>query len=156
MKINPKIAILTVSDTRNLEDDFSGLKIAELLAAADIEVLERLIVQDDIEQIRTGFRQFSKADVIISNGGTGLAKRDVTFEALAPEISQDIPGFGEFFRSLSFAEIGTHAMASRAFAFFTAEDQLVFVLPGSTNACELATSKLIIPELFHLLKERRK
>jgi molybdenum cofactor synthesis domain-containing protein len=154
-KLTLSLDILTVSDTRNLLTDLSGQKIAEIAEHNGISVNERQVVLDDIDEIRAGLSAFD-ADVIISNGGTGLAKRDVTFEAVQPLIAQEIPGFGEFFRALSFEEIGTHAMASRALAFFNANDQLIFVLPGSTNAVKLAMEKLILPEIYHLIKERRK
>lgn len=155
-KLNLTIGILTISDTRNLLTDLSGQKIAEIAEIADLNIFDRLVKKDEPAEIRAGFDALLGADVIITNGGTGIAKRDVTFEALQPLIAQEIFGFGELFRLLSFQEIGTHAIASRALAFFTATDKLVFVLPGSPNACELAMNKLILPEIYHLIKERRK
>ena len=155
-KISLQIGILTVSDTRNLDNDFSGLKIQELAQEKELQVVNRLVVKDDIQQIRTGFETLAGLDVVICNGGTGIAKRDVTFESLQPLMQQELPGFGELFRALSFQEIGSHALASRATCFFTAQDQLVFVLPGSTSACELAMQRLILPEIYHLIKEKRK
>ena len=155
-KLILSIGILTVSDTRDLLTDLSGQKIAELAINNGLQVIDRIVVHDDVAKIQTGFELLRTADVLISNGGTGLAKRDVTLEAIQPLIAQEIPGFGEFFRALSFEEIGTHALASRATAFFTTDDKLVFVLPGSTHAAQLAMEKLILPEIYHLIKERRK
>ena len=148
-----KISILTISDTRNLENDLSGKKIEEL--AQEHEILTRKIVKDERTDIQQAYEKLD-TEIIITNGGTGLAKRDVTFEALQPFVSREIPGFGEIFRKLSYEEIGSHAIASRAFAFFNHKDQLTFVLPGSTKACELAMKKLILAELEHLIHERRK
>ena len=150
-----KIQIITISDTRNLETDLSGQKIEAMLADAQLPA-DRILVHDDIAEIRDAFAASTAADVIIANGGTGIAKRDVTFEAVQPFVSQELPGFGEIFRQLSFLDIGSHAIASRAMAFFNRSDQLIFILPGSTKACELAVSQLILPEMEHLLYERRK
>lgn len=150
------IGILTISDTRNLLTDLSGQTIEQIITDHQLIVTDRMVVSDDVEAIHSGLEQLWDADVLITTGGTGLAKRDVTFEAVQPLIAQEIPGFGEFFRLLSFKEIGTHAMASRSLAFFTEDDKLVFVLPGSTHAVTLAMKQLILPEIYHLIKERRK
>lgn len=155
-KIDLKLGILTISDTREMEDDQSGQTIATLACEHGLKVAQRLIRKDDIAQIQDGLSELAQMDVIITNGGTGIAKRDVTFEAVQPLIHQEIPGFGELFRYLSYQAIGSHAMASRACAFFSNSDQLVFVLPGATQACQLAMQQLILPEIYHLIKERRK
>ncbi|ATO54292.1 MogA/MoaB family molybdenum cofactor biosynthesis protein [Loigolactobacillus coryniformis] len=151
-------AILTVSDTRNLDNDKSGQTIATALGTAEITVTQRLVVPDDIVAIQSAFLQLelTEPDMIITNGGTGIAQRDVTFDALEPLLPVTIPGFGEHFRQISFTEIGTRALASRALAGFNVRDQLCFVLPGSTNACQTALQQLILPEWQHLLFERRK
>ena len=151
-------AILTISDTRTLDNDKSGQIIATALATAKVTVKQRLVVRDDIVAIQSAFLQLEQAnpDLIITNGSTGIARRDVTIPALKPLLPVIIPGFGEHFRQLSFAEIGTHALASRAIAGFNVRQQLCFVLPGSTNACHTAVQQLILPELKHLLFERRK
>lgn len=151
-------AILTVSDTRNLDNDKSGQTIATALGTAEITVTQRLVVPDDIVAIQSAFLQLelTEPDLIITNGGTGIAQRDVTFDALEPLLPVTIPGFGEHFRQISFTEIGTRALASRALAGFNVRDQLCFVLPGSTNACQTALQQLILPEWQHLLFERRK
>ncbi|MBO0450411.1 molybdenum cofactor biosynthesis protein MoaB [Enterococcus sp. MJM12] len=155
MKVN--VSILTVSDTRSLADDFSGQLIFELLTKKNFNPSRHIIVKDDCAAITHGVGSLvANSDAIILNGGTGIAKRDVTFEAITPLLVQEIPGFGELFRYLSFKEIGSHALASRALAGFTQDDTLLFCLPGSTKACQLGMEKLILPELVHLLKERRK
>jgi molybdenum cofactor synthesis domain-containing protein len=148
-----KIGILTISDTRDVASDSSGQVIADFLSAHE---LTRKIVRDELTDIQAMLAELTACDVIITTGGTGIARRDVTFEALAPLIATEIPGFGELFRQLSFAEIGTHALASRALAFFDADNRLIFALPGSTNAVTLAMKQLILPEMAHLIKERRK
>lgn len=147
------IKILTISDTRDLESDKSGQLIASLLGNA--YQLSRELVKDEILEISHAIEK-EDFDILICNGGTGIAKRDLTFEAVQPFIAQEIPGFGEIFRWLSYQDIGSHAIASRALAFFTKSDKLIFALPGSTKACQLAMEKLILPELDHLIKERRK
>ncbi|EAD5842372.1 TPA: MogA/MoaB family molybdenum cofactor biosynthesis protein [Listeria innocua] len=151
-------SILTISDTRNLETDTSGKLIQSLLEAAGHQVITRVIVPDDAPRIK---QEMDKLAVngsfcLITNGGTGIAKRDVTYEALFATIQQEIPGFGEIFRMLSYEEVGSRAMVSRAFAGFSKSGLLIFALPGSSNASRLATEKLIIPELPHLIAERQK
>ncbi|WP_125979932.1 MogA/MoaB family molybdenum cofactor biosynthesis protein [Loigolactobacillus iwatensis] len=151
-------AILTISDTRSLASDKSGQYISQALAEQEVKMAKRLVVKDDVVEIQSAFLQLEqlKIDLLITNGGTGIAKRDVTFPALEPLLSVPIPGFGEAFRSLSYSEIGSHALASRAMAGFNTREQLCFVLPGSTNACKTALNQLILPEFSHLLFERRK
>lgn len=151
------ISIITISDTRDLTTDLSGQLIETNLFGKDFTVKKRVVVKDDITAIRQALQTLSPGcDVLILNGGTGIAKRDVTFEAVAPLLVQEIPGFGELFRYLSFQEIGSHAMASRALAGFDINDTVIFCLPGSQKACRLGMEELILPELGHLLEERRK
>ncbi|MBC1520649.1 MogA/MoaB family molybdenum cofactor biosynthesis protein [Listeria aquatica] len=151
-------AILTISDTRTLETDASGMMIKELLEASGHPVLERVLVPDDADEIRLALKRLEEKQIscLISTGGTGISKRDVTFEALFQQIEQEIPGFGELFRMISYQEIGSKAMASRAFAGFTKRDSLFFALPGSKNAVQTGMQNLILPELPHLIAERRK
>jgi molybdenum cofactor biosynthesis protein B len=151
-------AILTVSDTRQLATDKSGQWLEQALIAAGVQVLDRQVVPDDLVEIQAAFLSFEQTtvDLIITNGGTGIAQRDVTFPALQPLLPTPIPGFGETFRELSYREIGTHALASRAMAGFNVREQLCYVLPGSTGACKTAFEQLIAPEYEHLLFERRK
>jgi molybdenum cofactor biosynthesis protein B len=143
------VAVLTVSDTRTPETDTSGALIAEKLAAAGHKIAARLILPDDLERLRAQARAWiddPNVHAVISTGGTGLTKRDVTPEALAPLLTKPIPGFGELFRMLSYAEIGSSTIESRAFAG-VAGDTLVFCLPGSTGACRLGMEKIVLEQL---------
>ncbi|EBD1472725.1 MogA/MoaB family molybdenum cofactor biosynthesis protein [Listeria monocytogenes] len=152
-------SILTISDTRNLDTDTSGQLIQSALENAGHEVISRIVVPDDVTLIKQKINELAVNDgsfCLITNGGTGIARRDVTYEALFATIQQEIPGFGEIFRMLSYEEVGSRAMVSRAFAGFSENGLLIFALPGSSNACQLAMQKLIIPELPHLIAERQK
>lgn len=143
------IAILTVSDTRTRENDTSGDVIQERLTTAGHKVAARAILRDDVEKLREQLRAWmadKNVDAVISTGGTGLTKRDVTPEAFEPLFTKTIPGFGELFRWLSYGEIGTSTIESRAFAG-VADDTLVFCLPGSTGACRTGMDKIILPQL---------
>lgn len=150
-----KVAILTVSDSRTLDDDTSGKLIAETMLNNGLSLLTRVVVNDDIVNIQTAYLQLEQAspDIIITNGGTGIAQRDVTIPAIRPLLAKIIPGFGEAFRQISFEEIGTRALASQALAGFNYRNQLTYCLPGSKNACRTALDKLILPEYDHLLFE---
>ena len=145
--------VLTVSDTRNAKSDRSGTLIMEALEAAGRSVTVRRIVRDDPLSIQREVIDAlgdENCDALIITGGTGIAPRDVTFESVEPFLSTEIPGFGELFRMLSYEEIGSAAMLSRAFAG-VAGDMLIIGLPGSPNAVKLAMDKLVIPELGHLV-----
>ncbi|MFO0943063.1 MAG: MogA/MoaB family molybdenum cofactor biosynthesis protein [Pirellulales bacterium] len=151
------LAILTVSDTRTLETDKSGLFLQQSMDSAGHKVVSRAIVKDVIEQIRGAIRQLASnefLDAILLTGGTGLSPRDVTPEAVAPLLDAEIPGFGELFRMLSYQEIGAASMLSRAIAGRMGK-LLIFCLPGSTNAVRLAAEKLLVPELPHLVHHSR-
>jgi molybdenum cofactor biosynthesis protein B len=143
------IAVLTVSDTRTRENDTSGDVIQERLTTAGHKIAARAILRDDVEKLREQLRAWmadKSVDAVISTGGTGLTKRDVTPEAFEPLFTKTIPGFGELFRWLSYEEIGTSTIESRAFAG-VADDTLVFCLPGSTGACRTGMDKIILPQL---------
>jgi molybdenum cofactor biosynthesis protein B len=143
------VAVLTVSDTRTLDTDTSGSTMVELLERAGHRVSARLIIADDLERIREQLRVWIAdvtIEVIIATGGTGITARDVTPEALAPLLDKPIPGFGELFRYLSFADIGAATIQSRAEAGLAGRT-LVFALPGSTGAVRLALDKIILPQL---------
>ena len=150
-------AIVTASDTRTEGDDASGTELAQGLTAAGIAVVDRRIARDDVlaltHAIRAGIA--AGADAVLVTGGTGIAPRDVTPEALAALGARALPGFGEIFRALSFAEIGPAAMLSRATAGIVGRT-VVFALPGSPAACRLALSRLILPELPHLVAQLKK
>ena len=147
--VSLRIAVLTVSDTRTLETDKSGALARELLQGAGHDVGIHKIVKDDVDAIRTELREWKSSgsiDVIVMTGGTGIAARDVTPEALAPLVSKPIAGFGELFRWLSYSDIGTATIQSRAEAALVGKT-LVFALPGSTGAVRLALEKIILPQL---------
>jgi molybdopterin adenylyltransferase len=144
-----RIAVLTVSDTRTLADDRSGAALIERLEAAGHELVERAIVRDELALIREQLRAWiaePHVQVVLATGGTGITARDVTPEALAPLVSKAIPGFGELFRWLSYAEIGTSTIQSRAEAAIC-DTTLVFVLPGSPNACKTAWDQILAAQL---------
>ena len=150
--------ILTVSDTRTEATDASGRAIADLLAAAGHEVAGRTIVRDEPDAVRrTVERQLATGDaqVIITTGGTGITSRDSTYEAIAGLLNKRLDGFGELFRMLSFQQIGSAAMMSRACAGLAA-GRIVVALPGSEAAVRLAMERLIIPELGHLVEQASK
>ncbi|HXG86866.1 MAG TPA: molybdenum cofactor biosynthesis protein B [Vicinamibacterales bacterium] len=147
--------VLTVSDTRTEETDSSGRVIADLLAAAGHDVIRRTIVKDDAgDVIRVVSHELSTGDVqvIITTGGTGLSSRDSTYEAISELLDKRLDGFGELFRSLSYQEIGPAAMLSRATAG-VARGKLVVALPGSEGAVRLAMTRLLLPELGHLVQQ---
>lgn len=148
-------AILTVSDTRTFETDRSGQLIQQALQAAGHSIIRYTILPDEPDQIRSQvleWCQTSELRAIILNGGTGIAPRDTTYDAIEQLLEKTLPGFGELFRSLSYAEIGSRAMASRAIAG-VCQEKLIFSLPGSSNAVKLALEKLILPELSHLVQQ---
>jgi molybdopterin adenylyltransferase len=143
------IAVLTVSDTRTPETDTSGGLLLERLERAGHRIFERRIIRDDLELIRDSLRAYiddPAVEVVIATGGTGITARDVTPEALAPLITKAIPGFGELFRWLSYAEIGAATIQSRAEAALCVTT-LVFTLPGSTGAVRLALEQILLPQL---------
>ena len=149
------VAILTVSDTRTPETDTSGDTIAEKLKAAGHRVAARVILKDDVDKLRAqvkGWIEDPKVDAVIATGGTGLTHRDITPEALTPLITKPIPGFGELFRHLSYTEIGSSTIESRAFAGICGGGTILFCLPGSTGACRLGMDKIILEQLDNRYK----
>ena len=143
------VAVLTVSDSRTHENDTSGDLVQERLTTAGHRVAARVILKDDVDKLREQVRAWvvdKNVDAVISTGGTGLTKRDITPEAITPLLTKLIPGFGELFRWLSYEEIGTSTIESRAFAG-VADTTLVFCLPGSTGACRTGMDKIILPQL---------
>lgn len=150
-----RVAVLTISDTRSVETDSSGALIQGLLSAAGHEVVEYAILKDEPDAIRERVRHLAgsgNAQAIITNGGTGIAPRDGTFEAVNGLLDKKLPGFGELFRMLSWEEVGAAAMLSRATAGLCGRT-LVFCIPGSCNAVGVAMNKLIIPEIAHIVWE---
>ncbi|HDK5677149.1 TPA: molybdenum cofactor biosynthesis protein MoaB [Staphylococcus pseudintermedius] len=155
-----RCAVLTFSDTRTTETDKGGQSVQTLLQTADfeVEIQHYMIVKDELTAIQSTVQQWltGDVDVIVTTGGTGIAPRDVTIEAVTPLLDKEIEGFGELFRYLSFTEdVGTRALLSRAVAG-TAKRTLIFCLPGSTGAVKLALNRLILPELTHLVYEMNK
>jgi len=148
------VAVLTVSDTRTPDTDTSGKYIADRLSEVGHRIVARTIVKDGELVIRAQLAAWIAdpgVDVVIATGGTGVTPRDVTPEALAPLITKPIPGFGELFRWLSFQEIGTSTIQSRAEAALCGQTY-VFLLPGSTGGVRTGLEKILIPQLDHRFK----
>jgi len=147
--------VVTVSDTRTLSSDTGGALVEEKLVEAGHVVLERRIVPDEAVALRAALSEAVANDecqALIFTGGTGIAPRDMTPDTIEPELDRVIPGFGEIFRVLSFEEIGSAAILSRALAGLK-QGRVVFVIPGSRGAVGLAMDRLIVPELGHLAGE---
>ena len=143
------ICVLTVSDTRNRETDTSGQRLQDLLQEAGHQLHQRELVKDDIYQIRAVISTWivdAQAQVILITGGTGFAGRDSTVEAVTPLFDKTVVGFGELFRQVSYEEIGTSTIQSRATAGL-ANRTLIFCLPGSTGACTTAWQRIIKDQL---------
>ena len=148
--------VLTISDTRTPATDTSGDAIVSLLEAGGHELTGRQIVKDDADAVRqVVLSQQAAADVIITTGGTGITSRDSTYEAIVGLLDKRLDGFGELFRMLSYPEIGAAAMLTRACAG-TLGRTAIFALPGSEHAVRLGISKLILPELGHVVRELRR
>jgi molybdopterin adenylyltransferase len=153
-----RCAVITLSDTRTAATDTSGKKIAELLTADSHPVVEQLLLKDEpalLQSALSKLLQREDIDAILTNGGTGISRRDQTIRIIEKTIETPLPGFGELFRQLSYQQIGSGAMLSRAVAGI-AKGKFIFAMPGSTAAVELAMTKLILPEIRHLLHELRK
>jgi molybdenum cofactor biosynthesis protein B len=152
-----RVAVLTVSDTRTEATDTSGGAIRDLLAAAGHQVTAAAIVRDDPAAV-TAFvttQLAGDAQVVITTGGTGITSRDATFEAIDALLEKRLDGFGELFRMLSYQEIGAAAMMSRATAGL-ARGKVIIALPGSEGAVRLAMTRLVVPELTHLVQQASK
>ncbi|WP_144547922.1 molybdenum cofactor biosynthesis protein B [Bacillus sp. X1(2014)] len=151
--------VITVSDTRTKETDKSGKLMIDLLEHAGHKIVDYVIVKDEAEPIQDEIVKGcarGEIDVILTNGGTGIAKRDVTIETIEKLLDKEIVGFGEIFRMLSFQEdIGSAAILSRAIAGVV-KNKAIFSTPGSTGAVKLAMNKLILPELGHVVREIQK
>lgn len=151
-----RCAILTVSDSRTEKNDRGGDTIADRIAAAGHSVAERTWVRDeamDIGRVLTEWSSREDLQVIFTTGGTGISSRDTTVEVVERFLDKRLDGFGELFRMLSFEQVGAAAMLSRAVAGLV-RGVVVFALPGSVAAVELAMDRLILPELSHLVWER--
>lgn len=148
-------AVITISDSRTEADDESGKLYKERLAQNGHRVLGYALLKNDPAAIRQKINEFLKLEgiqVIITSGGTGLSKRDVTIETVTPMLEKTMAGFGELFRSLSYLEIGTSSMLSRA-AAGVIQGKLILSLPGSLGATKTALEKIILPEIGHAVRE---
>lgn len=156
--IAARCAVLTLSDTRTAADDVSGQRIMTMLRDAGHVVSEYEVLKDDAGPLETALDRLlgrSDIDLILTTGGTGIAKRDQAISVVERKITTPLPGFGELFRMLSWQQIGSGAMMSRA-AGGIANGKTIFAMPGSVKAVELAMEKLILPEIGHLVYEMRK
>ncbi|MEM2087575.1 MAG: molybdenum cofactor biosynthesis protein B [Thermoproteota archaeon] len=153
-----RFAVISITDSRTIETDESGRVIEELLTSNQHEIYRRLIIPNDPDKIREtveGLLRDGNVDVIVTIGGTGLSKKDITVDVVSNLVEKKIDGFGELFRLLSYRKIGKSAMLSRAFAG-VAKWKVVVCLPGSDDAVELAVKELILPEIGHMIREARR
>lgn len=149
-----RCAVITASDSRTADDDASGGAIRDLLATEGHPVVSSAICRDEPGLIHAAIEGAIEADAqaVLINGGTGIARRDRTFDTVQALIERPLPGFGELFRMLSYEEIGSGAMLSRATAGIH-RDRLLVSMPGSTGAVRLAMTRLVLPELAHICSE---
>jgi molybdenum cofactor biosynthesis protein B len=151
-------AVITVSDTRTLENDTGGQTVIDHLTAAGHTIAHREIIPDDPSRMRPlleSLRQREDVDVVLLTGGTGIASRDQTYETVSSLLDKPLPGYGELFRMLSYQEIGPAAMLSRAVGGLFGR-KVLFTMPGSPAGVRLAMEKLIVPQIPHLLREARR
>ena len=153
-----RVFVLTISDTRTEDNDTGGQLARQLLTEAGHEIVGHRIVRDEpavVAEVLTGLAAEGRAEVAITTGGTGISRRDSTYEAVAALLERRLDGFGELFRMLSYQAIGSPAMLSRAVAGLH-RGLAIFALPGSPAAVELALRQLILPELPHVVFEQRR
>lgn len=153
-----RLAVVTVSDTRTLATDSSGDLIASLAETSGHAIIERAIVPDEPDRMRPlllGYRDRGDIHAVLLTGGTGVSARDQTYETVSALLTKTLPGYGELFRMLSYAEIGTACILSRAVGGLM-DRMVVLSMPGSSAAVRLAMTKVILPELAHLVHEARK
>lgn len=151
-----RCAVITVSDSRTMATDLGGATVVELVLAAGHEVIAREIVPDERAEIQRQVRRWqASADVILLTGGTGIGRRDQTFEAVTELLTKRLPGYGELLRTLSYPQIGPAAMLSRATGGL-AGTTVVLTMPGSPAAVRLALEQIILPEIGHLVAEATK
>jgi len=150
--------VITVSDTRTVDDDTGGAAVIEHLEKAGHMIMQREIIRDDPSVMRPlleSLRERDDVDAVLLTGGTGIASRDQTFETVSSLLSKPLPGYGELFRMISFGEIGPAAMLSRAVGGLMGK-RVVLTMPGSPAGVRLAMERLIVPELGHLVREARR
>jgi molybdenum cofactor biosynthesis protein B len=149
-------AVLTVSDSRTEATDESGTILKELIVAAGHQIGAYRLIKNDPEAVRAAISELAaQVDFIITTGGTGMSPRDLTIESCRPLFRKELEGFGDVFRLISYQEIGSAAILSRATGGSVGQ-AMVFCLPGSKAAVRLAAEKLILPEIKHLLSQVRK
>lgn len=156
--VSVDFSVLTLSDTRTSQTDKSGPLIHERLVAEGHRLFAYRIIRDEpaeLNAVLDAWLQETRLDVIITNGGTGISRRDQTIDVIESRIERTLPGFGELFRMLSYQEIGAAAILSRATAGIAC-GKLVVALPGSTNAVRLALDALLAQQLRHIVRELRK
>ncbi len=154
-RYNLKIAVITVSSTRDQKEDISGKILLEKIEEEGHKRCGYIVVKDDkLEILHALFKFLPSCDAVIVNGGTGISKKDVTYDSVVPVFDKELRGFGEIFRMMSYQEIGTPAMMSRATAGVI-EDKLIFLTPGSPNAVRTA-SEIIFKEIEHMWYEVHK
>lgn len=149
------LALVTVSDTRTPETDVNRSYIADRLAALGHHLLDYRIIKDEPDQVADALNaacDLPAVQIVLFNGGTGIAPRDTTYDVISRHLEKTLPGFGELFRAFSYDEVGAAAMLSRAVAGVY-RGKLVFSMPGSPNAVQVAMEKLILPQLNHLAWE---
>jgi molybdenum cofactor biosynthesis protein B len=152
-----RCAILTVTDTQTIETDTSGKRAFEILQKFGHLVVEHAIVPNDRKKLDEALgRGLREADLVLTIGGTGISRKDLSAEAVRSLIEKELPGFGEMFRLLSSKEIGTAAILSRAVLGVTPEGKILLALPGSEAAVRLALEDILVNELKHLLWELRR
>ncbi len=152
------LAVMTVSDSRTMETDTSGALIVALAEGAGHRVLDRVIVPDEPERMTPWLRACAarrELHAVLVTGGTGISPRDQTHETITALLTKPLPGYGELFRMLSYAQIGPACLLSRAVGGLIGE-LVVLVMPGSRAAVELAMNQIILPELPHIVREARK
>lgn len=154
----PRCAVITLSDTRTPETDVSGDLIRRLVSQAGFTVTDSLLLPDQPAALHATLEEWldrKDIDAILTNGGTGISRRDLTIDTIDKLLETKLPGFGELFRMLSYEQIGSGAMLSRAIGG-VARGKLFFAMPGSPKAVELAMTKLVLPELKHLVHELKR
>jgi molybdenum cofactor biosynthesis protein B len=159
--LSARCAVVTLSDTRTEATDNSGARVRELLSASGHSIVHYEVIPDDptrLDSLLSALLLRDDVELIVTNGGTGVSRRDNTIPVVTRYLHLPLPGFGELFRMLSYEQIGSGAMLSRAVGGVTgaSRNKLLFALPGSTKAVELAMTRLILPELGHMLAELRK
>ncbi|HYE17826.1 MAG TPA: MogA/MoaB family molybdenum cofactor biosynthesis protein [Tepidisphaeraceae bacterium] len=164
--ITARVAVVTLSDTRTRDTDTSGQRIRDLLTADGHAIAAYHLIRDNPDQLSTLLTTLlanPDVDAVVTNGGTGIAARDFTLAAVDRAVATPLPGFGEIFRMLSYDQVGAAAILSRATAGISAPNaspdgrrKPIFALPGSTKAVDLGVTKLVLPELRHILWELQK